>query len=639
MKVSYLRTPLLAVGALAVTLLVLNVFHLPPSARGQDGTGVLFSNADLNEVFPLLPSNISPSRGQGSPVVLFTDADYQESLILERPSFLPALARVPPPATVPPLAPATNRPPATFPPPPPAIPLATPEARIAFVSDRDGDIEIYVMNTDGSGVTRLTDNPARDVAQSWSPDGRRITFASDRDGDMEIYVMNTDGSGVTQLTDNPARDVAQSWSPDGRRITFASDRDGDMEIYVMNADGSEVTRLTDNSVYDGVSSWSPDGRRIVFTSYRSGNYELYVMNADGSGVIRLTDNTGLDGKPSWPPAQVRALPSPDTATPSPAPSNRPTPTTSPPPTPAPGGPVVDFHAETTETKTGQPVDISLAVVNLKTNPDIDVHVVLRSPTGLLLTGDSCSSVAQCSDAYELSAGAQSAMSLKATANEAGQFTMEAYVTWKDKDGEPAHLKESLVLHVVAPIEGETEVTLHATQTEVRVGEPVRLNLSAINSIVKPPMTLKLMIMAPSGWSLTGTGFATACGAQGSATYKLESGQPRYIDVDMVANQPGNFEVEARMEWYFGDDTSTLERKVETLQLNVLGDPTPTPAAQATGPTGKDPSSPDLATEPDTGGSWSERYRVLLALLLVGIVILAVLGWIFGRPLDRIRSGP
>ena len=495
------------------------------------------------------------------------------------------------------------------------------------------------MNADGSGVTRLTDNPAIDVAPSWSSDGRRITFASDRDGDMEIYVMNTDGSGVTQLTDNPARDVAQSWSPDGRRITFASDRDGDMEIYVMNADGSEVTRLTDNSVYDGVSSWSPDGRRIVFTSYRSGNYELYVMNADGSGVIRLTDNTGLDGKPSWPPAQVRALPSPDTATPSPAPSNRPTPTTSPPPTPAPGGPVVDFHAETTETKTGQPVDISLAVVNLKTNPDIDVHVVLRSPTGLLLTGDSCSSVAQCSDAYELSAGAQSAMSLKATANEAGQFTMEAYVTWKDKDGEPAHLKESLVLHVVAPIEGETEVTLHATQTEVRVGEPVRLNLSAINSIVKPPMTLKLMIMAPSGWSLTGTGFATACGAQCSATYKLESGQPRYIDVDMVANQPGNFEVEARMEWYFGDDTSTLERKVETLQLNVLGDPTPTPAAQATGPTGKDPSSPDLATEPDTGGSWSERYRVLLALLLVGIVILAVLGWIFGRPLDRIRSGP
>ena len=108
---------------------------------------------------------------------------------------------------------------------------------------------------------------------------------------------------------------------------------------------------------------------------------------------------------------------------------------------------------------------------------------------------------------------------------------------------------------------------------------------------------------------------------------------------MVPNQPGNFEVEARMEWYFVNDTSTLERKAETLRLNVLGDPTPTPAAQATGPTGKDSSSPDFATEPDTGGSWSERHRVLLALLLVGIVILAVLGWIFGRPMDRIRSGP
>ena len=174
---------------------------------------------------------------------------------------------------------------------------------------------------------------------------------------------------------------------------------------------------------------------------------------------------------------------------------------------------MDFHAEATETKTGQPVDISLAVVNLKTNPDIDVHVVLRSPTGLLLTGDSCPSVAQCSAAYELSSGAPSTMSVKATANEPGQFTMEAYVTWQSKDDEPVQLKDSLVLKVVDPVEGETEVTLHATQTEIQVGEPVRLNLSAINSIVKPPMTLTLMIKAPSGWSLKGAGFASACGPQ------------------------------------------------------------------------------------------------------------------------------
>jgi type II secretory pathway pseudopilin PulG len=122
--------------------------------------------------------------------------------------------------------------------------------RIAFISDRDGNDEIYVMNADGSGVTRLTNNPAYDGWPAWSPDGRRIAFASNRDGNPEIYVMNADGSGVTRLTNNPADDWAPSWSPDGRRIIFVSNRDGNYEIYVMNSDGSGVTRLTNNPARD-----------------------------------------------------------------------------------------------------------------------------------------------------------------------------------------------------------------------------------------------------------------------------------------------------------------------------------------------------------------------------------------------------
>ncbi len=95
---SYLRISLLIVGALAVTVLVLNIFHRVPSAEGRDGTGVLFSNADLTEAFSLLPFNVSPSVGQGSPKVLFTGADHQWSFILERPGFLPASKRVQPSA-------------------------------------------------------------------------------------------------------------------------------------------------------------------------------------------------------------------------------------------------------------------------------------------------------------------------------------------------------------------------------------------------------------------------------------------------------------------------------------------------------------------------------------------------------------
>src|SRR4026208_846628 len=81
--------------------------------------------------------------------------------------------------------------------------------KIAFVSDRDGNQEIYSMNADGSGQVNLTKNPASDFDPSWSPDGTKIAFTSDRDNGWEIYVMNSDGSGVTRITNNPALD----WTP------------------------------------------------------------------------------------------------------------------------------------------------------------------------------------------------------------------------------------------------------------------------------------------------------------------------------------------------------------------------------------------------------------------------------------------
>ena len=177
--------------------------------------------------------------------------------------------------------------------------------RIAFVSDRAGDEGIYVMNSDGSGVIRLTNNLAWEGYPSWSPDGTRIAFVSGHDGNWEIYAINADGSGVIRLTDNPAWDGALSWSPDGTRIAFQSDRDGDEGIYVMNTDGSGVVRLTNNPAWDRDPSWSPDGTRIAFESGRDSNGEIYAMSADGSGVIRLTDNPAWDRNPSWSPDGTR----------------------------------------------------------------------------------------------------------------------------------------------------------------------------------------------------------------------------------------------------------------------------------------------------------------------------------------------
>jgi hypothetical protein len=140
------------------------------------------------------------------------------------------------------------------------------------------------------------------VQQQQAAQAGRIAFASNRDGNFEIYVMNADGSGVTRLTNNPANDWQPSWSPDGRRIAFVSDRNGNPKIYVMNADGSGQTNLTNNPGIDWDPSWSPDGKRIAFDSNRDGNYEIYIMNADGSGVTRLTYNPADDTRPSWSPA-------------------------------------------------------------------------------------------------------------------------------------------------------------------------------------------------------------------------------------------------------------------------------------------------------------------------------------------------
>ena len=175
-------------------------------------------------------------------------------------------------------------------------------SRIAFMSDRDGNLEIYAMEPDGSGQVRLTTSSGPDEAPDWSPDRRRIAFHSERDGNAEIYVMNADGSGQTRVTNHPATDRNPTWSPDGTKLAFESFRDGNREVYVMNVDGSNVRRLTTNPALDFDPSWSPDGGRIAFASNRDAdNYEIYVMNADGTGQTRLTNDPVVEFNPAWSP--------------------------------------------------------------------------------------------------------------------------------------------------------------------------------------------------------------------------------------------------------------------------------------------------------------------------------------------------
>ena len=180
-------------------------------------------------------------------------------------------------------------------------PSWSPDGRhIAFVSDRDGNDEIYVMGSDGSNPRRLTDHLARDFDPTWSPDGRHIAFVSDRDGNREIYVIGSDGSNPRRLTHRSVWDGSPTWSPDGRHIAFESQRGSNFGIYVMGLDGSNPHRLTDDLARYYSPSWSPDGRHIAFESQRDGNRDIYVMGSDGSNPRRLTTDGG-SRSPTWSP--------------------------------------------------------------------------------------------------------------------------------------------------------------------------------------------------------------------------------------------------------------------------------------------------------------------------------------------------
>ncbi len=199
------------------------------------------------------------------------------------------------PATTP--ASAATPMPTPAPSPPAPTPMPPSGGRILFSSDKDGNREIYVMNSDGSNQTRLTFEPAEDRFPDWSPDGNQIAFSSQRDGgEWQIYVMNADGTNQTRLTNNSWSDGDPDWSPDGTKIAFAR-HTGSWEVYIMNSDGTNPVQIT--STGNGQApSWSPDGSKIAFHSWVGGNDQSFVVDSDGLNQAQLTSGGGT--RNSWP---------------------------------------------------------------------------------------------------------------------------------------------------------------------------------------------------------------------------------------------------------------------------------------------------------------------------------------------------
>ena len=179
-------------------------------------------------------------------------------------------------------------------------PVYSPDGtRIAFASNRSGDWDIYLMNADGSDVRRTIGHTGTDELHPFfTPDGSTLLFSSDLvAGNWDIYTA-APGSDATQwarLTTHSAADRFPSISADGATIAFRSERDGNSEIYVMDADGSHLRRLTTHSAFDGYPFMASDGSGVVFAAQRSSHTNLYEVNFGGASVLTLTTRTNWIG--------------------------------------------------------------------------------------------------------------------------------------------------------------------------------------------------------------------------------------------------------------------------------------------------------------------------------------------------------
>jgi TolB protein len=229
--------------------------------------------------------------------------------------------------------------------------------KLVFVSNRDGDFDIYMIDIETKEQINLTNNSSDDLLPNFSPDGEQIVFVSNRDRNFEIYKMSADGNYQTRLTNNSSSDSYPIWSPDGKSIVFISDQDGVVinknkgilksEIYIMDSNGFNLQRLTNDLVFYRSASWvngvndivvcanvptptekyyfdqlyflkdfkmltdtsynscdptvSPNGKQILFVSNQDGGSNIYIVNIDGSNLSALTTAISYNIDPNWSP--------------------------------------------------------------------------------------------------------------------------------------------------------------------------------------------------------------------------------------------------------------------------------------------------------------------------------------------------
>jgi Tol biopolymer transport system component len=171
----------------------------------------------------------------------------------------------------------------------------------------EGPSGTFLLDIESAAETLLSEFLHVDHKPVFSPNGMKIAFNSQRDGLLGLWVMDVGGTNAVNLTPGVFAGGA-SWSPDGSRIVFArEEEDGNIDTYVMNADGSNKINITNHPSFDVSAVWSPTGDKIVFVSTRGGASQLYLMNPDGTDLVQLTNSNSRNERPSWLLEQVATL--------------------------------------------------------------------------------------------------------------------------------------------------------------------------------------------------------------------------------------------------------------------------------------------------------------------------------------------
>jgi eukaryotic-like serine/threonine-protein kinase len=251
---------------------------------------------------PVIPIGVDPTATPTETLAI-TDTSVPSTIT-------PTIA---PTKTLPPVIGSTAEPDST--PVPGPTQLGGGYGQVAFASARSGMPQIYLINTDGTGLQLVTAMENGACEPSWSPDGSQLVFISpcrtrgeffeNTYSDASLYMINADGTGLKTLTTIPGSDYDPAWSPDGTRIAFTSVRDGRKEIYTLAVDSGAVTRLTNSTgdIENSQPAWSPFSNQIAYTVKRFGAYQVWVMSDTGHSNVQIARSGQQlwDYLPTWGP--------------------------------------------------------------------------------------------------------------------------------------------------------------------------------------------------------------------------------------------------------------------------------------------------------------------------------------------------